>query len=382
MVKLIWRNLLRNKMRTLLTLSSVSLALFLFTIGSAFLAAIESTEGTSANRIVVRHRVSLTFSLPEAYAQRLATLDHVQAVTPLQWFGGTYIDQKPENFFPRFGSDPATLFDVFGDYQIEPDVLEAWRADRSGFIAGKILAEKYGWQVGDRITVTGDIFPVDLDLTMSGIFEQPDAESQEKQLFFHRRYMEEAMGNPGIIGTYWLSLDSAENVPAVTQAAEQMFANSAAPVRAETEEAFALSFLEMLGNVRLLLGAIGLAIIISILFITANTMAMAARDRTREVAVLRTLGFRRGQVTSLVLLESLLVGVLGAVLGAGLGGFLVTGVAKAMENIFPVFGTMQASPQILAVALTVGFLIGVLSGIVPAFAASSRSIVDGLRRVG
>ncbi|MEM1180445.1 MAG: FtsX-like permease family protein [Acidobacteriota bacterium] len=382
MGKLILRNLLRNKMRTLLTLSSVSLALFLFTLGSAFLAAIESTEGTAANRVVVRHRVSLTFSLPEAYAQRLATLDHVTAVTPLQWFGGTYIDQKPENFFPRFGSDPDTLFDVFSDYQITPEVLDAWRADRSGFIAGRILAEKYGWEVGDRITVKGDIFPLDLDLVFSGIFEQPDAESQEKQLFFHRRYMEEAMGNPGIIGTYWLNLDAAENVPAVTRAAEEMFANSAAPVRAETEEAFALSFLEMLGNVRLLLGAIGLAIIISILFITANTMAMAARDRTREVAVLRTLGFQRGQVTSLVLFESLLVGVLGAVLGAGLGALLVSGFAKAMESVFPVFGTMQASPQILSIALAVGLAIGLLSGVVPAFAASGRSIVDGLRRVG
>ena len=329
----------------------------------------------------MRHRVSLTFSLPESYQQRLTTLDRVEAVTPLQWFGGTYIDSKPENFFPRFGSDPATLFDVFDDYQIDDAALEAWRADRAGFIAGRVLAEKYGWEVGERITIKGDIFPLDLDLTLSGIFEQPDAESQEKQIFFHRRYMEEAMGNPGIIGTYWLKLDAAESVPAVTQDAEEMFANSAAPVRAETEEAFALSFLEMLGNVRLLLGAIGLAIIISILFITANTMAMAARDRTREVAVLRTLGFRRGQVTSMVLFESLLVGILGAVLGAGLGGFLVSGIAKAMENIFPVFGTMQASPSILGIALAIGLVIGLISGVFPAFAASGRTIVDGLRRV-
>ena len=381
MKKLIWRNLRRNPLRTLLTISSVALALFLFTVGSAFLAAIESTEGTSASRIVVRHRVSLTFSLPESYQQRLTTLDRVEAVTPLQWFGGTYIDSKPENFFPRFGSDPATLFDVFDDYQIDDAALEAWRADRAGFIAGRILAEKYDWQIGDRITIKGDIFPLDLDLTLSGIFEQPDAESQEKQIFFHRRYMEEAMGNPGIIGTYWLKLDSADSVPAVTQDAEEMFANSAAPVRAETEEAFALSFLEMLGNVRLLLGAIGLAIIISILFITANTMAMAARDRTREVAVLRTLGFQRGQVTSMVLFESLLVGILGALLGAGLGGFLVSGIAKVMENIFPVFGTMQASPSILGIALAIGLVIGLISGVIPAFAASGRTIVDGLRRV-
>ncbi|MEM6794641.1 MAG: FtsX-like permease family protein [Acidobacteriota bacterium] len=382
MGRLIWRNLMRNKLRTLLTVSSVGLALFILTLGSALLAAIESTEGTSASRIVVRHRVSLTFSMPEAYEQRLQSLEHVQAVTPLQWFGGTYKDQRPENFFARFGAEPDTLFEVFDDYTFSPEHLEAFRKDRSGFMAGQALVDKYGWKIGDRINIKGDIFPIDLDLTLRGIFTKPDGEAQEQQVFFQRRYMEEAMGNPGIIGTYWLRLDSPDSVPAVTRAAEEMFANSAAPVRAETEEAFTLSFLEMLGNVRLLLGVIGLAIIVSILFITANTMAMAARDRTREVAVLRTLGFRRGQVTGLVLFESLLVGLLGAVLGALAGSFLISGLAQAMQGIFPVFGTMKATPGILGLALAVGLTIGLVSGVFPAFAASQRSIVDGLRRVG
>lgn len=381
MPKLIWRNLMRNKLRTSLTISSVALALFLFTVGAAFLAAIENTEGASANRMVARHRISLTFPLPEAHGNRLETLQHVTSVTPLQWFGGYYIDGRPVNFFPRFGGNPKTFFEVFDDYAIPEEQIKAWQANRTGAIVGRSLADKYSWELGERITIVGDIFPMTLELTLEGIYEAPGAESSEKQLIFDRRYLEEAMGNPGIVGTFWMKLDSPESVPAVVEAAEEMFANSTAPVRAETEEAFALSFLEMLGNVRLLLGAIGLAIIVSILFITANTMAMAARDRTREVAVLRTLGFKRGQVTSMVLFESLLVGILGAVFGAGLGALLLGAVAKAMEEFFPLISQLQVSPAILGLALGTGLLIGAISGVFPAAAASARPIVDGLRQV-
>lgn len=381
MSKLVWRNLVRNKLRTFLTIASVALALFILTGLSSFLQAIESTEGTSANRVVVRHAVSLTFTLPEAYQQRLRSLDHVEAVTILNWFGGTYKDQRPENFFARFGSEPDTLFQVFDDLQISEEHKQAWAQDRAGFIAGKALVDKHGWKLGDRITIEGDIYPMDLELDLRGIYERPDARSAEQQIFFQRRYVEEAMDNPGVVGTYWLKLDSPDSVPAVVRAAEDAYSNSAAPVRAETEEAFALSFLEMLGNVRLLLGSIGLAIVISILFITANTMAMAARDRTREVAVLRTLGFRRSQVTSLVLFESVLVGFLGALAGVVLASVLLQAAASSMSDVFPALSGLQVSGQTLGMALAIGLGIGLVSGLFPAIAASRLDIVDGLRQV-
>lgn len=381
MIKLVWKNLRRNKVRTFLTLASVGLALFILTFLGAVLTAMESAQGTAENRVVVRHAVSLTFSLPESYRQRLETLDHVEDVTYLNWFGGTYKDQRPENFFPRFGCEPATLFEVFDEYQISDEHMAAFTADRSGFIAGKSLAEAQGWEIGDTITVKGDIYPVDLELTLRGLFVQPDAVSQEKQIFFNRRYTEEAMGNPGIVGTYWLRLASADQVPTVVKNAEAMFANSAAPVRAETEEAFALSFLEMLGNIRLLFASIGLAIVISILFITANTMAMAARDRVREVAVLRTLGFQRSQVTGLALGESILVGVLGALLGAGSAALLIGAAAKGAENVFPALSAMKPTPGMLGISLAVGLAIGLLSGAIPAWSASRIDIVKGLRKV-
>jgi putative ABC transport system permease protein len=380
MKKLVWRNLIRNPMRTFLTIASVGLALFILCLLAALLKAMEGTEGTAANRMVVRHAVSLTFTLPESYGEKLRRLDHVLEVTTLNWYQGQYIDDKPENFFPRFSSEPDTLFEVFDDNVIPPDQLQAFKDDRAGFVAGKTLADKYGWKLGDQITIKGDIYPVDVQLNMVGIFENPKVRSSERQIFFQRRYLEEAMNNPGAVGTYWLKVDSPASVPAVVRAAEAMFANSDAPVRAETEEAFALSFLEMLGNVRLLLGSIGLAIVVSILFITANTMAMAARDRTREVAVLRTLGFRTGQVTGLVLGESVLVAVLGALFGTTVAWLVVKIAAGALAD-FGIYGNLAVGPGLFGVALAAGGLIGFLSGLLPAVGAARTDIVDGLRKV-
>lgn len=381
MRKLALRNLLRNKLRTVLTVLSLVMALVLLCFLTAFLDLLENTSAAADNRIVVRSAISLATTLPEAYERRLATLAHVDGVTPLNWYQGTYKDDRPENFFPRFSTDPATVFEVFSELQIPPAELAAWQADRAGFVAGKTMADKYGWKIGDQIFIKGDIYPVDVNLTLRGIFTAPTTPSSEKQIFFHRRYLEEALGNPGIVGTYFLAIDSPDNVAAVTKAAEAMFANSDAQVRAETEKAFQLSFLEMMGNVRLLFTAIGLAVIVSILFIVANTMAMAARERTTEVAVLKTLGFGQGQVLSLVLLESLFVGLLGALLGCGLAAGLIAGLAGALEKVIPLFGTLAMTPRAWSIGLGLGLLVGLLSGLAPAVSAARLNIVDALRRV-
>lgn len=381
MGKLIWRNLTRNKLRTLLTLGSVGMALFVLGLLGSFLNAMEGAEGAADNRIVVRHAVSLTFTMPESYETKLRELDHVVEVTPLNWYQGSYIDDRPENFFPRFSSDPNTLFTVFSDLVIPEADLAAWKEDRAGFVAGKALVDKYGWKIGDQISIKGDIYPVDVQLNLRGVFEAPTARAGERQIFFQRRYLEEAMNNPGQVGTYWLKLDGPSSVASVVKAAEALYENSDAPVRGETEEAFQLSFLEMLGNVRLLLGSIGLAIVISILFITANTMAMAARDRTREVAVLRTLGFRANQVIGLVLSESMLVSVIGALAGVGFLALVLGATREGLEEGFAIFGILKISPELWGQALAIGVVIGLLSGIFPALAAARSNIVDGLRKV-
>lgn len=375
------RNLLRNKKRTFLTMGSVAIAVFLLCLLLAMLTSMESAEGSASNRVVVRSKISLAFTLPESQWAQLRTLPHVLAVTPLNWYQGMYIDNRPENFFPRFSSDPETLFDVFTEYDLSDEEKAAWGAQRDSFVAGRTLVDKYGWKIGDRIQIRGDIYPVDVDLVLRGVFTAADTPSQERQIFFHRKYLEEALGNPGQVGTYWLLIDSPDHVPAVVSAAEAMFVNSDSQVRAETEEAFQLSFFEMMGNVRVLFGAIGLAVIISIFFITANTMAMTARERTSEVAVLKTLGFRAPQVVSLVLGESVAVGVFGAGIGCVLAVVLLKGMAAAMAESFPFFGTLGVSPAVAAAALAVGLAIGLLAGCFPAVQAARLRITDGLRRV-
>ncbi|HYH45350.1 MAG TPA: FtsX-like permease family protein [Thermoanaerobaculia bacterium] len=381
MRKLALRNLLRNKLRTLLTVISLVLALVLLCFLTAFLDLLENTSAAADNRIVVRSAISLATPLPEAYWRRLETLPHVTGITPLNWYQGTFKDDRPENFFPRFSADPATVFEVFSELEIPAEQLAAWQQDRAGFVAGKALADKYGWKLGDQIFIKGDIYPVDVNLTLRGVFTVPAVPSSERQVFFHRRYLEEAMSNPGIVGTYFLAIDSPDNVAAVTKAAEAMFVNSDAQVRAETEKAFQLSFLEMMGNVRLLFTAIGLAVIVSILFIVANTMAMAARERTTEVAVLKTLGFSQGQVLSLVLLEALVVGLAGALIACGASALLIGVFSAGLEKVMPLFGTLAMTPRAWAIGLGLGLLVGLFSGLAPAVSAARLNIVDALRRV-
>jgi len=381
MIKLIRRNLLRNTRRTFLTAASLAMALFILSL----LVVVNDTmnfadESAIPDRLVVRNAISLTFPLPEAYEARLRTIDNVVGVTPQNWFQGVYKDSRPENFFPRFTIDPETFRRVFYDIEFDEAEWEAFAAQRTAFAAGRTLAENQGWSLGDVIAIQGDIFPINVELELRAIFDM-ESEGQERQIFFHRRYVEEAMGNPGQNGTYWLLLDDPDAAPAVIAAAEAMFENSDNQVRAETAEAFAASFTEMLGNVQFFFLTIGLAIVVSILLITANTMAMAARERTTEVSVLRTLGFRRNQVMGMVIGESLAVGALGTALGVGLTALAIRGAAPFLDQMGFGFGGFEFDAQVLVIAVACGLTIGLLSGIFPAVAASRLRIVDGLRRL-
>ncbi len=381
MIKLIRRNLLRNKRRTFLTMASLAMALFILSLLGVVNDAMDfADESAIPDRLVVRNAISLTFPLPEAYEQRLRTIDNVVAVTPQNWFQGVYKDQRPENFFPRFSVEPETFRSVFYDYTWNEEEWETFAAQRNAFAAGRELTEIQGWSIGDMITIKGDIFPIDVELQLRAIFDF-DEPGQERQIFFHRRYVEEAMGNPGQNGTYWLLLDDPEAAPAVIAAAEAMFENSDNQVRAETAEAFAASFTEMLGNIQFFFSMIGLAIVISIFLITANTMAMAARERTTEVSVLRTLGFRRNQVLGMVIGESLAVGVLGSALGLGFTAVAIQGATPFLEQMGFGFGGFALDSQVLVTAVVMGIAVGLLSGVFPAVAAARLKIVDGLRRL-
>lgn len=377
-LRLITKNLGRNKRRTILTMLSVSVSVFLLATMQAVIAALGSTTQLTGGeyRLVVRRNTSLADMMPESYAQKILQVSGVTAVCPANWFGGIYKEDKPKYMFAQFYVDAKTLFDVQFEYQISPEEKAAFQEERTAAIAGKSLADKYGWKIGDVIELKGVLWPVSPRLTLRGIYTGP----RDTSFYFHREYVEEAMGRPGLVGTYRVRLDSPDSAPRVMEEIDQMFKNSTAPSKTETEAAFAAAFFSMLGNVKGLIGGVGLVVVFTITLIGANAMAMSARERFTEVAVMKALGFQPGLILTLLLSESVLIALIGGALAAvaakvvfqfvGMGSML----AIFLQNFKITTGTM-------AIALGVSVLIGLVSGGIPAWNAARISIVDGLRRV-
>jgi len=327
-------------------------------------------------RVIVRRNTSIADSMPEAYGQKIGQVPGVVAACASNWFGGIYKEDKPRNTFAQFYVDTKALFDVQFEMQISPEEKAAFQQERTAAIAGKKLADKFGWKVGDVIDLKGAIYPLDPRLTLRGIYTGPS----ETNFYFHREYVEEALGRPGRVGQYRVRIDSPGNAARVMEEIDSMFKNSAAPTKTETEAAFAAAFISMLGNVKGLISGIGLIVVFTITLIGANTMAMSARERFTEVAVMKALGFRPGVILSLMLSESVLIALIGGVLAAvaakviyqfvGLGDVL----ALFLQNFKITSGT-------IALALGASALIGLVSGGIPAWNAARIRIVDGLRRV-
>jgi putative ABC transport system permease protein len=379
--KLIYRNLLRNKKRMLLTLGSITVSLFLICFLSAFLDAMTRAEGAADNRVVVRSAISLTTLLPESYWQQLQQVEHVKGVAPLTFFGGIYKDTRQENTFTQFACDPESTLAVFPEYRISEAEKQAWLAERTAFIAGKSLADRHGWRLGDRITLKRKLFPVDLTLTLRGIFTNPESPITESKILFHRRYLEEALGNPGQVGGFWLKVDSPQSIPAIVRQVEGRFENSGAQVKAETEQAFRLAVFELLGNLRLLVGALGLAMLISVVFINANTMAMTTRERTGEVAVLKTLGFPRHRVIGLLVMESLALCLAGAALSLAIAALLLHTIDSRLQAVVFMFGTVHLTPGIVAAVVGIAIALAMLSSLPSAAMAARLDIATALRKV-
>jgi putative ABC transport system permease protein len=377
-LRLIIRNVGRNKRRTLLTVVSVSVSVFLLATMQAVIGALGSVSELTGGeyRVIVRRNTSVADQMPESYRQKIEQVPGVVAICPGNWFGGIYKEDKPRYSFAQFYVDAKTIFDVQSEYQISPEEKAAFQRERTAAIAGKKLADKYGWKLGDVIELKGAIYPINPSLTIRGIYTGP----QDSTFYFHREYVEEALGRPGNVGTYRVKLDSPQNAPRVMEEIDRMFANSAAPTKTETEAAFAASFVSMLGNVKGLIAGIGLVVVFTITLISGNTMAMSARERFTEIAVMKALGFRPGIVLALVLSESVLIALLGGALAVvaakviyqfvGLGELL----AIFLQNFRINTGTM-------VLALGVSALIGLVSGGIPAWNAARISIVDGLRKI-
>jgi putative ABC transport system permease protein len=380
--RFIWKNVFRKKSRAFLTMASIVLVLILIVILTALLEAMEGTTGTGlgATHIVVQHATGLANFMPLAYRQRIEQIPDVVAVTPEVWFGGIYKDEKPENFFGQLSTDPEVWAVIHDDYQVPEDQLKIWQSERDSFIAGKQLVERYKWALGDRIQLRGTYISMTLDLVLRGVYTGPD----ESNIFFQNKYLENAASRlRDQTGIFFLRTRTQEQVPIVCDAINRMFENSEAPVKAMPEKQFMLQFMEMMGNIKLLVRWIGLTVLFTVVLIVANSVAMSARERTTQIAVIRALGFRRRQVLALVLSEAMLLAVLGGIFGIVIGVPVTRALVMGMSHtpVAPFAYNVKITLSNLFGAFAASVAIGLCAGFVPAIRSARLSIVDGLRQV-
>ncbi|MDI6765314.1 MAG: ABC transporter permease [Bacteroidota bacterium] len=383
-LKLILKNLLRHKLRTLLTILGITIAVAAFgllrTVVTAWYAGVEAS---SVNRLITRHSVSFIFPLPLAYRDRIIKLDGVERVTFANWFSGVYKDKK--QFFARMAVDAETFFDVYPDLLVPKDQLEAFKRDRSGCIIGNQIAERYNLKIGDVMPIEGDIYPGRWEFTVRGIYTPRDKITDPSNMLFQWQYLDERVreewpGRAGVIGWYIIQINDPEKTAIISTQIDQYFKNSPAETKTETERAFTLSFMAMFSAVITSMNVISFVIIGIILLVLGNTMIMAARERIHEYAVLRTLGFSTSHLITLIAGESLTIAILGGVIGIALTFPMAQGFEAAMpKGWFPIFNVENIT---LILASSAAILVGVLASVFPIQRTLNTKIVDGLRQIG
>ena len=372
--KLIFKNILRNKRRTLLTISSLVVSLFLIISLATILTEFDrGSQEASPLRLVSRHAVSLGFVIPMAHLQKMKTVPGVKEVMPFSWFGGIYKDER--NFFANFAVDARKMRDVIPEIKMSDADWQAFINDRQGAIVGAKLVKLYGFTPGQRITLKSPIYNADVEFIIRGVYTGSD----EKTLYFQYDYLNElvpawAKDN---VSTFSIVANTAEDVPRVGQAIDSIFANSDAPTKTESEREFALSFQTMMGGVKTFLYAIMAAITFSLLLVMGNTMAMTVRERTKEVGTLKAIGFQRGTITALFLGESLVVACIGAAIGIGAAALLFRSVDLSLY--IPNLISFVPTGETLAIAFGLSILVGFISVVYSAYRVSGLTIAEALR---
>ena len=375
------RNTFRNKRRSLLTMISISFSLLLLTLMICIWRSfyVDQVAPEASRRLIIRDRVSLAFFLPAYYREKIRSVPGITAVVPMTWFEGRYIDNRPEHFFARLATDPDEYLKVASDKIVPPEQVKTWQQDRAGALVDVTLVNKYGWKIGDHIHIQGTIFPADLDLTIRAIYHR---DPPQNALYFNAKYVEEAVPwFKGQAGWYAAQVDSADHVASASKQIDDMFRNSPLPTKSESEKAFQLGFVASLGNVKAFILGICGAVAFAIMLVSANTMAMSVRSRTREVAVMKTLGFTRQSVLSMFVSEAVALAVVGGVLGI----LVAIPVITEMTHRFIGLGIpldMRVTGKTAGLSLLAAVGLGVVSGYLPALKASRMSIVDGLRHIG
>jgi len=374
---LVLANLGRHKRRTFLTTASVALALFLFASLRTVVTTLQAAaQFGSARRLVSTNATGIVFPLPLSYTNKLRAVPGVGAVSWANWFGGKYGDNK--RFFAQFAVDPESYLDMYPEISLPEDQKQAFFRERSAAIIGRRLVDIFGWRLGQDVTIQGTIFPGDWTFTIRGIYTPTDAAINDDMLLFRHDYFEERLGRPGVAGWYVLRIDDAEQAAPIAKAIDDQFRNSNAPTKTGTEQAFNASFATMWGNVSLLMGTIGMAVVFAILLVTANAMMMSARERTREVAVLKTIGYSDRILFGLVMLEAALIALTGALVGLGGAKLLYRATNFNAGGFLPGFDVTLGT---LSLGAGVALLLMLASGLVPAMQAARLPVVQALRRV-
>jgi putative ABC transport system permease protein len=374
---LILANLGRHKLRVALTVLSVALALFLFASLRSVVTTLDETARTgAANRMVVQNAMGIVFPLPMSYAARLQTTPGVEAVTWADWFGGRYGDGK--RFFATFAVDPQSYFAMYPEIQVPEDQKQAFFRDRGSCIVGRHLLEVFGWKVGQNVTLQGTIFPGDWTFTIRGVFVPTNKTIGEDALIFQYANLDERLNHQMSPGWYVLRIANPAAAPDVARSIDDGFRNSSSPTKTGTEQAFQAGFVTMWGNVQFLMNSIGMAVVFAILLVTANAMMMSARERTPEIAVLKTIGFTDRTLFLLVMIETGCIAGLGALLGLG-GAQALFGSGNLNPGGFlPGF---KVTPGTLLLGAMLAVVLTLASGAVPALRAARLPVVQALRKV-
>ncbi len=381
---IVWRNLGRRKMRTIFTLLSVFVAFVLFGVLMAIRVAFSGTITLSgAERLVMIDRISLINPIPLSYQARVQSVEGVKDVTHANWFGGIYKEQK--NFFANMAVDPESWLRIYPEVAMPEDQKKAWLADRTGAVVGIETAKRFGWKVGDRVPLQGVIYRRPdggpWEFTIRGIYESPEKGFDNSQFFFHYDYMNETLRDLAyvhdLIGWYVIKVSDPSQSEALAGTLDAMFANSPTETKTATEKAFVAGFAKQIGDIGQIMVWIASAVLFTILLVSANTMAQAIRERTNELAVLKTLGFSDARILALVLAESCLVACLGGIAGLGLSWVVVTYAGDPTHGMIPPL--YLPTPDIF-IGLAIILTLGLATGIIPALQASRLKIVDALRR--
>jgi putative ABC transport system permease protein len=375
-VYLIFKNLFRNKRRLVLTVLSIAVSLFVFSTLVSLPAVANQILAASASsvRVVCHNKAGLTYSLPEAYRQRIAVAPHVEAVVAQSWFGGIY--HEPWDQFPNWAQDHEQSDLVWPDWFSKADI-EKFKRLRTACLVAPGTMRRFHWHVGQQVMLRGTVYPFNVTLTIVGTLT---SKAPPELLIFRRDYLEEMAGRPGFVSGFWVKVDEPSSVPRVIAELDETFANSSAETETESEAAFIGGFLANYRAVFRMASIFGLIVVATIGLVAANTAAMSIRERRSEIAVMRSMGFGAGLVLVLLLAESLIVGVVGGLLGCGSAYFVLKLIAIGGPGLSPL-GAIRMPPVVLAEGLLLAAVIGLASGFVPARSATRRNIVDAMRLV-